>query len=183
MNIQNLRAIKSSSQSRYGRYMVPTPLHALLSFFFFFFLSRNRNTTFVQVVRKSIYMYTHIKQVKLDDRKVSHVRDGRQKWLDRSVAGLCRHGPGMSGSLYMALLDSTQLYQGSTWLYVTQLHTTTALLDTTWLYCTLLRLYLALLDSTRLYYTLPLLYLAVLSGVGTVAAVSGFGRYTFYAVN
>ena len=64
-------------------------------------ISRNRKITFVQVVRKSIYyiLYTHIKQVKMDGRKVSHVRDGRQKWLDRFVAGFCRHGPGLSGSL------------------------------------------------------------------------------------
>ena len=45
----------------------------------------------------NIYTDIGIKQVKLDDRKVSHVRDGRQKWLDRPVAGLCRRGPGLAG--------------------------------------------------------------------------------------
>ena len=80
----------------------------LTPFLLFFYTNRKalykkRKTTFIQMIRKKyIYIYilsTHIKQVELNDRKVSHVRDGRQKWPDRSVAGPCRHGPGMSGSL------------------------------------------------------------------------------------
>ena len=54
--------------------------------------------------------------------------------------------------LYLALLDPSTLYHGSTWLHLTLLHSTTALLSSTGLNLTLLHPAIPLLDSTQLYY-------------------------------
>ena len=85
--------------------------------------------------------------------------------------------------LYLALLDSPQLYYtlsllylpllDSTWLYYTLLCLCLALLDSTLLHYIVPWLYLVLLDPTWLYYTLPWLYLALLESTTPIMVLLG----------
>ena len=56
-------------------------------------------------------------------------------------------------TITVAVLESTTLYDGSTWPYQTLLHSTMALLDSTWLYLTILGPYYDIIITSL--YTLP----------------------------
>ena len=71
------------------------------------------------------------------------------------------------------ILDSTLLYHGSTWFYTPLHYSTMALLDSTWLYMTLPWLYFTLLCSTSLYHGSTWLYLTLHESTMALSGLAG----------